>query len=125
MQFRRAALAGHWEDPYISVWRPAAVPVSVAAAAAGTARGGTYNTKTQAGAATAITRENCGGEREAEATSVNRRRKMVLVKIPNGSVRASLGYLSTFEDVYALVDFLYTNYVVPGAAAGAGQQLQM
>jgi hypothetical protein len=35
------------------------------------------------------------------------------VQLPVGSVRASLGYLSTFEDVYAFVRFLRKNYRVP------------
>jgi len=32
------------------------------------------------------------------------------VQLPVGSVRVSLGYLSTFEDVYAFVRFLRKNY---------------
>lgn len=43
------------------------------------------------------------------------------VQLPVGSVRVSLGYLSTFEDVYAFVHFLKHNYLdrTPGAAAAA------
>lgn len=37
----------------------------------------------------------------AEAPAV-----LVPVQIPTGSVRVSLGYLSTFEDVYAFVQFV-------------------
>ena len=33
------------------------------------------------------------------------------VQLPVGSVRVSLGYLSTFEDVYAFVQFLKRNYL--------------
>eukprot|EP00983_Pelagomonas_calceolata_P049341 1141470-Pelagomonas_calceolata.AAC.6 len=32
------------------------------------------------------------------------------INVPLGSVRVSLGYMSTFEDSYALVDFIRTNY---------------
>jgi selenocysteine lyase/cysteine desulfurase len=39
----------------------------------------------------------------------------VTVRLPNGSVRASLGYMSRFEDVYALVDWLYKRYVLQHA----------
>jgi selenocysteine lyase/cysteine desulfurase len=35
---------------------------------------------------------------------------MRMVDVPLGSVRASLGYFSTFEDCYALVKFIETNY---------------
>ena len=35
----------------------------------------------------------------------------VSVRLPAGSVRASLGYLSTFEDAYALVAFLAGAYL--------------
>jgi selenocysteine lyase/cysteine desulfurase len=43
------------------------------------------------------------------------------VQLPVGSVRVSLGYLSTFEDVYAFVQFLKRNYMDadPAAAAAA------
>lgn len=40
------------------------------------------------------------------------------VKLPIGSVRASLGSLSTFEDVYALVKFLKETYVDQHGVAG-------
>lgn len=39
------------------------------------------------------------------------------VQLPTGSVRASLGSLSTFEDVWALVDFLRATYVDASEAA--------
>jgi selenocysteine lyase/cysteine desulfurase len=32
------------------------------------------------------------------------------VEVPLGSVRASLGYMSTWEDCYALVQFIESNY---------------
>lgn len=32
------------------------------------------------------------------------------VEVPLGSVRASLGYMSTWEDAYALVNFIESNY---------------
>lgn len=32
------------------------------------------------------------------------------VEVPLGSVRASLGYMSTWEDAYALVNFIQSNY---------------
>lgn len=32
------------------------------------------------------------------------------VEVPLGSVRASLGYMSTWEDAYALVRFIESNY---------------
>lgn len=38
------------------------------------------------------------------------------VQLPVGSVRVSLGYLSTFEDVYAFVQFLSRNYRVKSEA---------
>lgn len=37
--------------------------------------------------------------------------KLMPVVLPTGSVRASLGSLSTFEDVYALVAFLGGTYL--------------
>jgi hypothetical protein len=37
-------------------------------------------------------------------------RRMRMVDVPLGSVRASLGYFSTFEDCYALVKFIETRY---------------
>jgi hypothetical protein len=37
--------------------------------------------------------------------------KLHPVQLPTGSVRASLGSLSTFEDVYALVTFLTHTYL--------------
>jgi hypothetical protein len=55
--------------------------------------------------------------------------KLEPVQLPIGSVRASLGALSTFEDVYALVKFLQDTYVdkdppevlyKQGQAAGGG-----
>jgi selenocysteine lyase/cysteine desulfurase len=36
--------------------------------------------------------------------------RLVPVVLPTGSVRASLGSLSTFEDMYALVAFLANTY---------------
>lgn len=36
--------------------------------------------------------------------------KKRLVKLPLGSLRASLGYMSRFEDAYALVSFLRRHY---------------
>eukprot|EP00798_Chlamydomonas_sp_ICE-L_P024132 gene24132-9714_t len=36
---------------------------------------------------------------------------MKWVQVPLGSVRVSLGYMSTFEDCWALVDFIQKNYV--------------
>lgn len=36
---------------------------------------------------------------------------MVPVQLPTGSIRASLGSLSRFEDVYALVQFLRDTYL--------------
>lgn len=36
--------------------------------------------------------------------------RLAPVVLPTGSVRASLGSLSTFEDMYALVAFLATTY---------------
>ena len=36
--------------------------------------------------------------------------RLAPVVLPTGSVRASLGSLSTFEDVYALVAFLANTY---------------
>lgn len=52
-------------------------------------------------------------------------RHHVTVKLPIGSVRASLGYLSTFEDVYALVDFLstYRQQSIDAAALAATSAL--
>lgn len=32
------------------------------------------------------------------------------VEVPLGSVRVSLGYMSTWEDAYALVNFIQSNY---------------
>lgn len=32
------------------------------------------------------------------------------VEVPLGSVRASLGYMSTWENCYALVQFIESNY---------------
>jgi hypothetical protein len=59
--------------------------------------------------------------------------KLEPVQLPIGSVRASLGALSTFEDVYALVQFLQDTYVdkdppvvlyaAEGGAGGAGSKL--
>jgi selenocysteine lyase/cysteine desulfurase len=35
---------------------------------------------------------------------------MVSVELPIGTIRASLGYLSTFEDCYALIGFLESTF---------------
>jgi hypothetical protein len=32
------------------------------------------------------------------------------VEVPLGSIRASLGYMSTWEDAYALAQFIADNY---------------
>lgn len=45
--------------------------------------------------------------------------KLVPVQLPTGSVRASLGYLSTFEDVWAYVQFLRRNYKDGGTQSNA------
>lgn len=42
-------------------------------------------------------------------------RRMRMVDVPLGSVRASLGWFSTWEDCYALVDFIKSRYTDRGA----------
>lgn len=46
------------------------------------------------------------GFMEVQRPSPTNSSQLVSVDIPIGSIRASLGYLSTFEDCYALVKFL-------------------
>jgi selenocysteine lyase/cysteine desulfurase len=45
----------------------------------------------------------------------------VQLRLPVGSVRVSLGFLSTFDDVYAFVAFLRTTYLSAGQGGGEGQ----
>lgn len=48
-------------------------------------------------------------EQQAAPESAERT-ELVPVKLPIGSVRVSLGYLSTFENVYAFVEFLLATF---------------
>lgn len=47
---------------------------------------------------------------EVQRPSEHNESELVPTELPIGSIRASLGYLSTFEDCYALVHFLETTF---------------
>jgi selenocysteine lyase/cysteine desulfurase len=47
---------------------------------------------------------------EVQRIAKNDSSRMVSVELPIGTIRASLGYLSTFEDCYALIDFLESTF---------------
>jgi hypothetical protein len=54
-----------------------------------------------------ITGTDCSsGFMKVQRPAKNDSSQLVPVEVPIGTIRASLGYLSTFEDCYALVDFL-------------------
>ena len=54
---------------------------------------------------------NTTGAAEATAaTLLDSTVELVPVQLPTGSVRVSLGYLSTFEDVYAFVQFVQDTF---------------
>ncbi|WIA34679.1 hypothetical protein OEZ86_012993 [Tetradesmus obliquus] len=58
-----------------------------------------------------ITGTDCSsGFMEVQRPAKNDSSRLVSVELPIGTIRASLGYLSTFEDCYALIDFLESTF---------------
>jgi len=50
------------------------------------------------------------GKMHAPALSYSAEIALKWINVPLGSIRVSLGYMSTFEDSYALVDFIRNTY---------------
>lgn len=89
------------ELDFITVQRPAAQPqIAPDASSGGTRSGQGTWWPWQGGSSSAQQQESGSGADSAQGVV------LVPTQVPLGSVRVSLGWASTFEDVYALVQFL-------------------